>query len=229
MALCCATATQSPCLLLSGASAGSSSHGHPTLGASTPAGADCWLSETGMGQRTPCTPNSGWEPSTWVCYKDRGRAHASRSPLASIQCPGMSSGRMPWDAAHWVWGQAAPHGPLPLQVSAHRSHGEQGPGLRHEQGCPVQDREEVRRRAGGPPGGVDRGSVRVQRGPPGPGPPGLPGLAEERHRKCEAGWVGAMRRGTTRHNMAQHGTTWHSTAECTELSLSSARRSSSSW
>jgi len=98
----------------------------------------------------------------------------------------------------WCWGvcrvpgggtaSPQPEGPRRARRSPpRRSHGEQGPGLRHEQGRPVQDREEVRRRAGGPAGGVDRGAVRRGGGSPRAGPPGLPGLAEERHRKWGPG------------------------------------------
>uniref|UniRef100_A0A8B9FDJ6 Transgelin n=1 Tax=Amazona collaria TaxID=241587 RepID=A0A8B9FDJ6_9PSIT len=91
----------------------------------------------------------------------------------------------------WLLGPRAPAHPDSAHPACRsptcRSDGEQGPGVRHEQGRAVQDREEVRRRAGGAAGGVDRGAVRGRRGSPRAGPPGLPGLAEERHRKCGAG------------------------------------------
>lgn len=53
----------------------------------------------------------------------------------------------------------------PPRSPSHCKHGKQGPSIWHEQGRPVQDREEVRRRAGGPAGGVDRGAVRLRSRP----------------------------------------------------------------
>lgn len=147
-----------------------------------------WLSgqgwgrgSSGMGPVCPSTlQGSRLSARLWMCRWALNNPCLARGEPGG-GCCGQGAGSAP----------AASHAPSCPRSPTRRSHGQQGPGVRHEQGRPVQDREEVRRRAGGPPGGVDRGAVRGQRGPPRPGPPGLPGLAEERHRECGAGRVAA--------------------------------------